>query len=268
MDRFVHHRRERNGVIRQSFTRTRDGARAKTEMVKLSRMSRRFFMALWCCLALVAGATQGAITYNVSLDTTPLIGNTNGPFYVDFRMTDGSGGTDPNNWATISNISFGGGTATSTPLPTNGFNGTPAGDLYGTVSLTDNVLFTQFQQPFTPGTNLTFQLQLTTNGDPPGDGSIQDEFHFSIDWNDPIFGVVPMPVANFASGNALLAAFILPGGLSVLTYQTDGGSAPGVTLGPPTFEQLGGSGVPEPSTLLLMLSGFGAVYLARRGRRQ
>src|ERR1035437_1455650 len=52
-----------------------------------------------------------ANTYNVTLDTAPLVGHPAGPFVVFLEFTDGSGIGDANNTVTLSGLDFSGGSA-------------------------------------------------------------------------------------------------------------------------------------------------------------
>jgi len=112
-------------------------------------------------------------------DTTALEGNSDGPFYLDFQMTEGD--SSAGNTATLSNFSFGsGGSAgavytqsAATPFITSPAN-EPAGGASGTavsqIVVTDDpavnaaaTTFNELIQAFTPGDKLTFSVALTSN---------------------------------------------------------------------------------------------------------
>jgi hypothetical protein len=63
--------------------------------------------------ALCQAASGSPISYDVTLDTAPLVGHPAGPFYVEVAFTDGGGVDDANNTITLSNIQFAGGSAHS-----------------------------------------------------------------------------------------------------------------------------------------------------------
>jgi hypothetical protein len=113
-------------------------------------------LAVACVLPALATAQ---VKYNVSIDTSSLVGNAAGPFAIDFQLNDGAGFGDANNWATLSNFQFGGGEALGS---SNTFGGA-AGDLVAGVTLNDTSAFNEFFQTFTAGSSLSFDLTLTTN---------------------------------------------------------------------------------------------------------
>jgi len=125
--------------------------------------------------ALVLGsAAEAQIAFQVQLNTSSLVGNPAGPYSLDFQLNDGSGWGDGNNFASISNIRFGGGTAWGTGTTTGG----ASGDLASTVTLHDtSSLLNEFYQSFTPGSWLSFTVSLTTHTDA---GPTPDKFSFAI----------------------------------------------------------------------------------------
>ncbi len=72
--------------------------------------------------ALCQEATAGTI-YDVTLDTTQLVGSAVGPFSIFFEFTDGSGVGDANNTVTMSNFNFGGGSALGNAVVFGGASG-------------------------------------------------------------------------------------------------------------------------------------------------
>jgi len=132
-----------------------------------------FLLTLLASFATLQRSAQADAIYDVSINTSPLISNAAGPFSLDFQFTDGSGTGDGNNTATVSNFTFGAGSATGTPTT----SGTVSGDLTSGFSLTDSNFFNEFTQTFTPGNELTFTVDLTTNVDA---GGVPDEFSFDI----------------------------------------------------------------------------------------
>src|SRR5213075_2492166 len=103
-------------------------------------MQRNHYLSLLslivCTLTFMdAPDCQATLIFNVSLKTSPLIGNSAGPFYVDFQLNDGSGIGDGNNTVTINNFLFDGGNLVGSPLPPIGG---ASGSLFSFVSITDN----------------------------------------------------------------------------------------------------------------------------------
>ncbi|MGI8743749.1 MAG: hypothetical protein ACR2NN_14465 [Bryobacteraceae bacterium] len=125
-------------------------------------------------MAVVPTACWGAlITYDIGMNTAPLVGHTAGPFSIEFQLNDGSGTNDGNNSALLSNFTFGGGSVVVAPTLTGGATGNAA----TSISLTDSSFFNQFIQEFTPGSKLGFRLALTTNLDI---GGAPDQFTLAI----------------------------------------------------------------------------------------
>src|SRR5688572_15958379 len=80
---------------------------------------------------MVSGSVARGDSYLVTLNTSSLIGNPNGPFVVSFQLTDGSFAGDGNNTVTLSAFDFGGGTPGAV-LASN-----VTGDLSSAIVLTD-----------------------------------------------------------------------------------------------------------------------------------
>lgn len=132
--------------------------------------------ALILCVLLTLTQSAGAAgtsTYNVSMNTAPLIGHPAGPFTFYVAMTDGSGLSDGNNIITISNLDFGGGRA----LGNVATLGATSGDLASGVTLSDSSSLNLFSEAFSPGQTLRFTLSLTSSAD---DGPVPDGFAFYI----------------------------------------------------------------------------------------
>src|SRR6266852_3980540 len=131
----------------------------------------------WCLASLLVlpVGIHATSLYTVSLNTAPLIGHSAGPFYLAFQLADGTGTGDGNNAAVLSDFQFGGAGAPFGPSPV--LFGSAFGDLSSTVILTDSAFPNFFAQSFTPGSTISFLLDLTINID---DGDIPDEFTFSI----------------------------------------------------------------------------------------
>ena len=69
-------------------------------------MRRLFILTIWASL-LAAATCKANIIYDVSLDTSGLAGNVNGPFAVDFQLTSGDTTSGVVNTATLSSFTFG-----------------------------------------------------------------------------------------------------------------------------------------------------------------
>jgi hypothetical protein len=193
-----------------------------------------------CSFFLVKADCYADLSFNVNLDTSPLIMNPAGPFSLDFQLIDGSGTGDANNTATIDTFLFGTGNVISSPLTSIGG---ASGSLSSSVSITDSAFLNEFSQPLNPGSKLSFRVELTTNVDA---GPAPDAFSFSILNNNgaeiPTTGV----------GSALLLVNIDSTHPRVETFGTTANSA--ISLSAPQVTV-----VPETSNLLLV--GFTAVSL-------
>jgi hypothetical protein len=228
---------------------------------------KRFFRQ---CLNVIAGLCLGlsaslcyAVSFIVSIDTTPLAGHAAGPFALDLQLIDG-GGT-ANNTATLSNFDFGGGSAGATDCTsatcTNGANVTSPPLV---ISLTDNPLFggSFFNQvifPFTPGSSgpLSFLLDLTTNVE-SGAGLSPDAFSLGI-LDSSGFGI---PTSFFE----VLVQIDITNPLTINTFASDAStSPPGCPTCPPIdIAAPSVNVVPEPGTGVLLVLGLISLALARR----
>src|SRR5437763_1078466 len=99
--------------------------------------------------------------YSVSVDTTSLVGHPGGPFTAVFAFTDGSGVGDANNTVTITNVTFGGGTALGFPSIFGG----ATGSLETQIALKDTVMPTFLLERFTPGSTLSFTVEASLQDD-------------------------------------------------------------------------------------------------------
>lgn len=226
--------------------------------------------AKWLFIAfmatLIVPSVYADTIFTVTLNTTPLTtlpGSGAGPFSLAFQLTDGSGTNDGNNTATITNFDFGGGAAIGSPTTLNG----ASGDLTSAVILTDSAFLNALSQGFTPGSTLSFLVDLTTNVDL---GDTPDAFAFSI--LDSNGSAIPTSDPSFA--DTLLAINIDSANPLILTYATDpirstlGGDGPSITMDASVVGAPGPTPVPEPSSLLLMCAGlFGVTLAARRKKR-
>jgi len=160
-----------------------------------------------------------ATSWHVDVVTTPLIGNPSGPFSIDFQFNNGS--VLGNNSAIISNFSYSGGGPVGSPTLLGGVTG----DVGSTVVFNNSAPFQELFQAFTPGTNLRFDIELTTNVD----GAIPDAFVFAILDKD-LFNV---PTTGL--GNSLLLVNLSSSFPTVQTFQGTGAYA-NITVAAPEPE--------------------------------
>jgi hypothetical protein len=197
--------------------------------------------------------THASIVYNVSMNTTPLVSHPAGPFSLEFQLNDGSGTGDANNTAILNNFLFSGGTVVGSPTLTGG----ATGNLTSGITLTDSSFFNQFIQGFTPGSSLSFRLNLSTNGD---SGGTPDQFSFAI--LDKTGTELPTLAPSFF--DVFIEVDIDSANPLVHTYGTDtnripagGGSA--INIAAPTATAV--TAVPEPTPLSLTLLGVAGLFL-------
>jgi hypothetical protein len=192
-------------------------------------------------LLLVPAITWGApIPYGVVLDTTTLAGT---GAQVAFDFIDGG---SPANTAVIS------GFATNGTLGSFATIGSVTGNLPSTITLADTSFFNEYLHNLTLGTTLSFLLSTTANG--PSGASSPDSFSFFL--INPISELSLVPTSDPTGANALFKLDIdgsPQGQLSV--YSVSGGQI-SVSVTP----------VPEPSVLLLMLTGLASLLLRHHVR--
>ena len=213
--------------------------------MKLSPLALRAFAAT-AALAL-ASVASADIQFRVKLNTSSLTAKPSGPFTLGFQLNDGSGTGDANNWATISNISFGGGSATGGTA--FGIGGA-SGDLGSSVALIDSdPLLNDFTQGFTPGSWLSFDVSLSTHVD---SGFTPDEFSFAILDNN----FFNLPTTSLGTDTFVQVAIDSANPTVLTAASLDGAiSAPSVTP------------VPEASTYGMVGAALlGLVALKRRRR--
>ena len=220
-----------------------------------------FALLLGTLLILIESAARADQVWTVTVDTTKMAADYTGPFALDFELIGSSGNT-----ATLTDFSFGGGgSGPASPFLTGG----ASGDLGGTVTLTDSSsFFNDFNQQFTPGATLTFTLDSTLVA-PPSGGS-PDNFSMVMFSNyDPTNGYnpstgtggTPIPTTD-PSGNDTFFNFNItgPGQPTVSSFPSMSGDIT-ITITP--------AGVPEPSSVVMMLLGMmgvgGAVCWRRAG---
>ena len=171
-----------------------------------------------CIALLAAGAStpaRGDAIFTVTLNTAPLTtvpGSSAGPFGMAFQLTDGSGTSDGNNTATISNFQYGGGGAAACPAGCTVFGGA-SGSAVSSIMLTDSSFFSALVETFIPGSTLSFQVDLTTNVD----SGAPDLFAFSLlDGSGASF-----PTLDPTGADTLVTVNIDSANPTVLAYGTD-----------------------------------------------
>ncbi len=186
------------------------------------------FRALAIAAALALGSfAEAQIQFQVNVDTSSLVGNPAGPYSLDFQLNDGSGWGDASNWATVSDIKFGGGSATGSA---NTFGGA-WGDLSSSVNLHDSdPLVNEFYQGFTAGSWLSFTVSLSTQVE---SGPTPDEFSFAI-LDGSLFNIATQALGT----DAFVQVNIDSQNPSILSYGSADLTIPAPTVTP----------VPEAST--------------------
>ena len=221
-------------------------------------------------LAVLATATltpaRADSVFTVTLNTAPLTalpGSSAGPFGLAFQLVDGSGASDANNTATISNFQFGGGSAAACPSSCTAFGGV-TGSALSSIVLTDTAFFSALAETFTPGSSLSFQVDLTTNVDA---GATPDLFAFSLlDANG-----ASLPTLDPLGANTLVSVNIDSANPLVLSYGTDSSlptSAGGVALSiaAPVIGVPATGTVPEPGAWPVAGISLAGLFLLARKR--
>lgn len=199
-------------------------------------------------LLFTAGAIMhgGTLSYSISMDTSPLVGNPAGPFYLEFQFTDGSGTNDANNTVLVDTFNFGSGSAAGSATLTGG----ASGSLTAGVTLTDSDFFNQLYQGFLPGNLLKFRVTLSNNVD---GGGVPDEFSFAI-LDSSLFEIPTLGPAD-----AFLIADIDSSNPALQSYASDGGRTT-ISINAPSVD----TAAPEPSAAWLAAPTLGILFLARR----
>ena len=198
-------------------------------------------LVLLAMLLQFASPSYASLDFHVDVNTGVLIGNTNGPFWLDFQL---NGGGPIANTATISNFSFGpGGSGTA---GTENYFGNSTGSLGASVLLTSGTIpFNEFFQGFTPGCMLGFDVSLTT-----GVNLTPDAFAFAI------LDANTFNITTNGLGDSLLLVN-LDGSFPALLAFAGAGNYAGVTV----------TAIPEPDILLLVLTSLAGLCLIRRRQR-
>ena len=212
---------------------------------------------LVCVSALLAGLTTnaGVNAYHVEVDTGTLVGNANGPFYLDFQFNHGDGPLS--NDALINNVLFGAGGSLA-PAP-EVLSGSAAGNLKSAVTMTADAAnpFNEVYQRFTPSGSLSFDFFVSSNGTT----TTPDALVFSI--LDGSTSQIPTTDPLHVS----LAELDITGDGKVVSQQFAGANDP--NFGNYSALKVNVTAVPEASTTmagLAVLAMLGAGF--NRGRNQ
>jgi hypothetical protein len=207
------------------------------------------FVALAALLLAAAARPAQADSFNVSLDTSSLSGTQ----VLAFLLTDGDGVVD--NSATLSGFAFGGGAAQGTPdyLGSTGVSG----DLTSGIAMDDTSLSTAiFTQDFTPGSSLSFLLNITDNFA----GGTPDTFAMEI-----CNSTLTLCYSDDTSTGAMLVLNLLGGPLAPSDFILNGASDQ--NLPAPVVTEGSSGNAPEPSSLLLLAAALLSLRMARHRRR-
>lgn len=195
-----------------------------------------------------AARVQADYFVNVNVDTSGLASsNLTSPFGIGFDMF--SGGVASGNTATISNFQFGtGGSPTGSSFTAGNAGGSLAAGI--TVGVDLQTSFSYFDQGFTPGSTLSFRVDLTTNV-----GSTPDSLSFFL-------------IQNYAPGSLFTGSNGGNGTTPSTTVPTTDPTGANnlyfiqITANAPTVDMYAlpsVSAVPAPSSWVLLLSAVAAL---------
>jgi len=199
---------------------------------------------------MMASAALADITGTVTLNTSGLIFDPNGPFTLDFQLVENTASL---NQVMLSDFSFGGGSMNTTPTSTTG--GVTVDTSLPTVLLDGSSFLNDAQFAFTPGSTLGFSFDATANSDPAG----TDTFTFAIfDQNG-----VAIPTVNSFFDVFVEIDLPSPGFPSGITLS--GSDLTRTTIDVPTPVL---ASAPEPSGLMLLGTGLAGLFGTRALRRR
>jgi hypothetical protein len=200
-------------------------------------------------------SASATVIADISVDTSPLIGHPAGPFSLEFQLN--LGGEDSGSgllWAVLSNFDFSGGSPAGSP----NYVGGATGSLASSVTLFDLSFFNQFIQPFTPGSHLSFHMELAPNGFVV----FPDEFTFAI------LDRTGVEIPTTSPFDVFLQVDLRPGAdnsnTPVLAFGSDASQSPAaggpaINIAPPTVTE-----TPEPNFAPIIGAALIALGLYRR----
>lgn len=185
-------------------------------------------------------ATSGfAQLYQVDINTSTL----GSGYSIDLQFNDG--GVLGNNTATLSNFTFGGGSAAGSPATFGG----AAGSLQSnSVTFNNSSSFQELYEGFTAGSTLSFKVNLSNNSD----GATPDAFVVALLDNT----LANIPTTGF--GSQLLQIDLTGSSLAPQSFAGTGAFS-GVTVNV--------APIPEPETYAMMIAGLGLLGFAARRKR-
>jgi hypothetical protein len=219
-----------------------------------------------CLAALLAGHTAHAQNrlLQVTVSTSALISDSaDEPFSLDFQwvnpITTTGHPPSTDDVVTLSNFTFGGGSAINTGGSIYRSGPSVTGSLGSTISLDDTATAGtyEFAQEFNPGSTLTFNLSIPTTGQP---GNTPEAFYFAIQNENDVNLATTAPDATGSLVEASVpnAPNLTNTAITVTSYQTKSPAPTGVVA----------TAVPEPGTYSgLCLGMLVLVALGRKMRR-
>jgi len=226
--------------------------RKETNMSYFMNRKALFAKAILLGIGLFILSTPRAMAdtvVSVSVDTSSIASTPGAEIF--FILTDGNGTGDANNTATLSSFALGLGSTGAVDALNS--TGGITGNLSTGLSLVDTAFLNVFGQLFTPGTSLSFNLDLTSNVD---NGGTPDQFSMIILDSQGN----PLPNADPNGFGDLLVVNIDSANPVITNYAANLVSVGSTTTPPPPPVA-----TPEPSSILLLGVAI-LTFVALRGR--
>lgn len=221
--------------------------------MNLSRMIIRLALAGAFALAgagLASPARAGSVCFLITADTTGLAGTSG---FLDLQMNPSTTLASPSVTATVTEVSTDGtlGSTTITTGVTGSFSSTPA--------VMNNMSYSELQQTFTYGTTLSFEITLSGSEINPSTVQPFSGTMLTFALEDSTQTGLNAGPLNGEAVDLNVNQTVAPN-VSTQTYGPASGNYPTVTITPC-------AAVPEPSSMILMGLGLGAVIAVGRSRR-